>query len=86
MLLVYRSALNRHLYCLIGGFIQRAPVDARKQLLVDCYGGRRRRYWCAARDSLIRAMEDHLKKLGRTGDAPLLVERVGSWEVRISVL
>ena len=50
-------------------------------MLVDCYGGRRRRYWCAARDSLVRAMEDHLRHLGRTGDQPLPVARVGTWEV-----
>lgn len=50
-------------------------------MLVDCYGGRRRRYWCAARDSLVRAMEDHLRHLGRTGDNPLSVARVGTWEV-----
>lgn len=51
------------------------------QMLVDCHGGRRRRYWCAARDSLVRAMEDHLRHLGRTGEQPLPVERVGTWEV-----
>lgn len=50
-------------------------------MLVDCHGGRRRRYWCAARDSLVRAMEDHLRHLGRTGEQPLPVERVGTWEV-----
>lgn len=50
-------------------------------MLVDCHGGRRRRYWCAARDSLVRAMEDYLRKLGRTGEEPLPVERVGTWEV-----
>ncbi|CAM9212486.1 unnamed protein product, partial [Ectocarpus sp. 12 AP-2014] len=55
--------------------------DATQQMLVDCHGGRRRRYWCAARDSLVRAMEDHLRHLGRTGDQPLPVERVGTWEV-----
>ncbi len=48
---------------------------------MDCYGGRRRRYWCAARDSLVRAMEDHLRHLGRTGEQPLPVERVATWEV-----
>lgn len=53
------------------------------QILVDCYGGRRRRYWCAARDSLVKAIEDNLRKLGRTSEAPLNVERVGSWEVRM---
>lgn len=26
-------------------------------------------------------MEDHLRKLGRTGEEPLPVERVGTWEV-----
>ena len=51
-------------------------------MLVDCHGGRRRRYWCAARDSLVRAMEDHLRHLGRTGEKPLPVQRVGTWEVR----
>ena len=54
-------------------------------MLVDCHGGRRRRYWCAARDSLVRAMEDHLRHLGRTGEQPLPVERVGTWEVRTSM-
>lgn len=58
-----------------------SPVFSFMQMLVDCHGGRRRRYWCAARDSLVRAMEDHLRKLGRTEEEPLPVERVGTWEV-----
>eukprot|EP00903_Cladosiphon_okamuranus_P008054 g7768.t1 len=59
-------------------------TDDATQMLVDCHGGRRRRYWCAARDSLVRAMEDHLRHLGRTGEQPLPVERVGTWEVDTS--
>ncbi|CAM9717877.1 unnamed protein product, partial [Discosporangium mesarthrocarpum] len=60
-------------------------ADDATQMLLDCTGGRRRRYWCSGRDSLVRAMQENLRKLGKIDDEETLkVERVGTWEVDTS--